>query len=66
MFAEFYKNSKVVSSDFTMVKNIVAPCAAKSLSIKLICCGYFQLFYLLKSIAVSLYFFFEIHKLPVV
>ena len=36
MFTEFYKNSKVVSSDFSMMKNITAPPSPTSL-IKLIC-----------------------------
>ena len=51
---EFCEKLRVVSSDFSMMKNIVAPRAAKSLPIKLICCGSFNLVYLLKSIAISL------------
>ena len=54
MFAEFCKNSKVVSSDFLMIQNIVATRAAKSIPIKLICCGPFILVCLLKSVAISL------------
>ena len=52
--AEFWEKLKVVSSDFSMMKNIVAPCVFKSLSIKLICCGSFNLVCLLKSIAINL------------
>ena len=37
MFREFCKNSKVVSSDFSMMKNIVAS-SSLSLPLKLICC----------------------------
>ena len=37
ILTEFCKNSKVVSSDFSMIKNIVAS-SFSSLSIKLICC----------------------------
>ena len=51
---ELFEKLMVVSSDFSMMKNIVVPCAAKSLPIKLICCGSFNLVYLLKSIATSL------------
>ena len=58
---EFYKKLKVVSSDFSMMKNIVAPVFFKSFPIKLICCGSFNLVYLLKSIAIN--FFFEISKI---
>ena len=54
MFTEFCKNSKVVSSDFSMMKNIVAPVFFKSFPIKLICCGSFNLVCLLKSIAINL------------
>ena len=37
MFTEFFKNSIVVSSDFSVMKNIVASCSS-SLPIELICC----------------------------
>ena len=36
---EFCEKLRVASSDFSMMKNIVAPRVAKSLPIKLICCG---------------------------
>ena len=51
---EFCEKLRVVSSDFSMMKNIVAPPVAKSLPIKLICCGSFNLVCLLKSIAINL------------
>ena len=51
---EFRQELKVVSSDFSKMKNIVAPRVAKSLLIKLICCGYFNLVCLPESIAISL------------
>ena len=54
---EFCEKLKVVSSDFLMMKNIVAPVVFKSLPMKLICCGSFNLVCLLKSIAINLYFF---------
>ena len=55
MFTEFCKNSKVASSDFSMMKNTVDPLAwFSSLPIKLICCGSFNLVYLLKLIAINL------------
>ena len=47
---EFCKKLKVVSSDFSIMKNIVAPLASSSFPIKLICCGSFNLVCLLKSI----------------
>ena len=37
VLTEFYKNSKVVSSDFSMMKNIVALSSSR-LPITLICC----------------------------
>ena len=40
---EFCEKLRVASSDFSMMKNIVAPRVAKSLPIKLICCGSFNL-----------------------
>ena len=52
--AEFCEKLKVVSSDFSVTKNIVAPLLLESLPIKLICCGYFNLVCLLKSITVNL------------
>ena len=52
--AEFCEKLKVVSFDFSMMKNIVAP----SLPIKPICCESFNLICLLKSIAISLCVFF--------
>ena len=58
MFTEFCKNSKVVSSDFSMRKNIVAPLlfspCLPGLPIKLICSGFFNLLYLLRSIVINL------------
>ena len=53
---EFCKNSKVASSDFSMIKNIVA-LSSLSLPIKLICCfksGFSNSICLLKSIVISL------------
>ena len=52
--ADFCEKFKVVSSDFIMMKNIVAPHVFKSLPIKLICCGSFNLVGLLKLIAINL------------
>ena len=40
---------KVVSSDFSMMTNIVAPCVFKGLPAKLICCGSFNLVCLLSN-----------------
>ena len=51
---EFCEKLKLVSSDFSIMKNIVAPVYLKSLPIKLICCGSFNLVYLLRSIAINL------------
>ena len=51
---EFCEKLKVRSSDFSMIKNIVAPRVFKSLPIKIICCGSFNLICLLKLIAISL------------
>ena len=51
---EFCEKLKVVSSDFSMTKDIVAPFLLQRLPIKLICCGSFNFVYLLKSIAISL------------
>ena len=50
----FCEKLKVVSSDFSIIKNIVAPVFLKSLTIKLICCGSFNLVCLLRSIAINL------------
>ena len=51
---EFCEKLKVVCSDFSIMKNIVAPVFLKSLPIKLICCGSFNLVCLLRSIAINL------------
>ena len=51
--AEFCKKLKVVSSDFLIMKNIVAPVFFESFPIKLICCGSFNLVCLLKLIAIN-------------
>ena len=51
--AEFCEKLKVVSSDFSIIKNIVAPLSLSRFPIKLICCGSFNLVYLLKSIAIT-------------
>ena len=54
--AAFCLNSKVVSSDFSLIKNIVAPSFRSSLPIKLICCfklGFSNSICLLKSIAIN-------------
>ena len=56
MFTEFFKNAKVVSSDFAMMKNIVAS-SSSSLPIKLNCCfksGFSNSICLPKSIAICL------------
>ena len=50
---EFCEKLKAVSSDFSMMKNIVAPEFFKTFPIKLICCGSFNLVCLLKSIAIN-------------
>ena len=57
MVAKFCLNSEVVSSDFSVIKNIVAPSFLSSLPIKLIC--YFKSeisnsICLFKSIAINL------------
>ena len=67
--AEFCEKLKVVSSDFSKIKNIVAPVFLKSVPIKIICYGSFNLVCLLKSIAINLYIFLKeakSNKLPVV
>ena len=51
---EFCEKLKVVSSDFSLIKNIVAPGIFESLPVKLICCGFFNLVCLLKSVAINL------------
>ena len=51
---KFCEKLKMVSYDFSMMKNIVAPCVFKSLPIKLTCYGSFNLVCLLKSIVISL------------
>ena len=53
---EFFENSNIISSDFSMIKNIVA-LSSSSLETKLICCfklGFSNSTYLLKSITISL------------
>ena len=50
---EFCEELKVISSDFSMMKNIVTQRVSKSLPIKLICCGPLNLVCLLKSIAIN-------------
>ena len=52
--AEFGEKLKVVSSDFSIVINIVAPVFLESFPRKLICWGSFNVVYLLKSIATNL------------
>ena len=57
MLRAFCEKLKVVSSDFSIMKNIVTPLSFSSLPIKLICCfksGFSNSTYLLKSIAISL------------
>ena len=54
---EFLENSKVFSSDFSIINNIVAALSLTSTPIKLICCfkaGFYNSICLLKSIAISL------------
>ena len=51
---EFCEKLKVVSSDFSMMKNIVATVFFKCFPIKLICCESFNLVCLLKSVAIHL------------
>ena len=51
---EFCEKLKVVSSDFSIMKNIVAPVFFKSFPTKLVCCGSFNLVCLLKSKAINL------------
>ena len=51
---EFCEKLKVVSSDFSVMKNVVALCVFKSLLIKLICWGSFNLVCLLKSAIINL------------
>ena len=51
---EFCENLEDVSSDSSMIKNTVAPVFFKRFPMKLICCGYFNLVCLLKSIAINL------------
>ena len=56
MRAEFCEKLKVISSNFSMIKNIVAPLCSSSLPIKLIFCfksGFSNSICLLKSIAIS-------------
>ena len=51
---EFRKKSKVVSSDFSIMKNIVAPLASSSFPIQLICRGSFNLVCLFKPVTIDL------------
>ena len=51
---EFCKKLNVVSSDFSIMKNIVGPVFFKSFPGKLTFCGSFKLVCLLKSIAINL------------
>ena len=55
---EFSKKLKVVSFDFSMMKNIVGLVFFKSFPIKLICCGSFNIVGLLKSIAINFNFWY--------
>ena len=51
---EFREKLKVVSSNFSIIKNIIAPVFFTSFPIKLICYGSFILVCLLRSIAINL------------
>ena len=53
VFPEFPEKLKIVSSDLSIMKNIVTPVFFKSFPIKLICCGSFGLVCLLRLIAIS-------------
>ena len=56
MLTELFENSKIVSSNFSMMKSIVALLSSSSLPIKLICCfksGFSNSICLLKSIGIS-------------
>ena len=53
ILTEACENLNLVSSDFSMMKNIVVPRVFKILPIKVICCGSFNLVCLLKSIAIN-------------
>ena len=57
MLTRICKKSKVVSSDFSMIKKIVAPLLLSSLKIKLFCCYkscFSNSICLLKSTAITL------------
>ena len=56
ILTESYEKLKVVSSNFSMIKNIVAPLSSLSLPIKMICfkSGFSNSVCLLKSIAINL------------
>ena len=57
---EFREKLKVVSSDFSMMKNIVAPWSwFSSFPIKLICCGSFNLGCLPNQLQLICNFFFK-------
>ena len=51
---EFCEKLKVVSFDFSIMKNIVAPLALSSFPVKLICCGSLNLVCVHKSIEINL------------
>ena len=50
---EFCEKLRIVSSDFSIIKKILAPFLLESLPIKLICCGSFNFVCLLESVAVK-------------
>ena len=52
--AEFCEKLKVVSFDFSIMKNIVVPLTSSTFQIKLISCGSFNLVCSLKSVAINL------------
>ena len=54
--AAFFQNSKIISYDFSMMKNIVALSSVTNLPMKLICCfksWFANSIFLLKSIAIN-------------
>ena len=60
MLAEFCENSKVVSSNFSIIKNIVGPSSSSSLPKKIVFCfksEFSNSVCLLKSIANSFQYF---------
>ena len=60
---EFCEKLKVVFSDFSIIKNVVAPSIFESLPTKLISSVSFNLVCLLKSIAINFVIFFIISKI---